>query len=1266
MKYIIGSFLLIAYLSGFSQKVIKEKIKWKNVLKESIDSEIKYFLNFDYASYNLYFLPVYNYRKELPSQINLVEAKIEDPVYQDFSDEELRNINELDKIADDITVESIVQYERKKPYALISFVPIRKNKLTNRFEKLIQFNLLITEKFVPRKKNKSKQGTYAQNSVLSAGKWVKIKIDRNGIYKLTYSELKNMGISNPENLSVYGNGGVQLPLRNNEFRYDDLIQNSVSFQDINSDGSFNEGDYVLFYGQGPNKWRYDTASLRYTHVKHRFSDYSYYFLTDSRTKKVISAVNSLGTSNISVASFDDFMFHETDSLNLIKSGSLWVGEHFDLVNNYNFNYNFPNLISSAPVVFYTSVLARSSVISKFNIYANGQAFTPLSVNAVNMSTNTAPFAAESLKTYSFYSGSDNISINFSYEKSNSSSEGWLNYFELNVRRNLWMNGSQLIFRDIQSAAPGKIASFNIGNAASGLRVWDVTDPFNIQQINPGSTANNTFIFNVSTDSLREFIAFDGSSFLSPAVVGDVANQNLHGLNGIDLVIVTHPDFKEYADQFADHHRLYDNFSVFVAKPEEVYNEFSSGSPDVAAIRDFMKMLYDKAGANESLMPKYLLLYGDGSYDNKSNLSSNTNFIMTYQSANSLDPTQSYVSDDFFALLDSTEGTVNGIESMDIGVGRFPVKTKEEAKLMLDKVKNYTSANALGDWRNIVTFVGDDAEDVTAHQTQTDDLANKVDTTYNMKVYNIDKIFLDAYQQITTPTGNRYPDVNIAINNRIKKGTLVFNYTGHGNELGLAHERVVTTSDIASWDNWNKLPVFITATCDFSRFDDFDRTSAGELILLNSKGGAIALFSTTRLVYSSPNFSFNLSFYDFIFKCDQNNNVYRLGEVMRRTKNARSDNNKRNFVLLGDPALQIAVPKYNVATVSINNRLITTGTDTIKALSKVTITGEVNDHSGNKLGNFNGILYPTVYDKYLYTETRGNDGNPPLHYRVQNKILFKGKASVKSGEFTFSFIVPKDISYSIGYGKISYYSDNSITDAAGYYKGIVIGGSSDIALTDNQGPVIKLYMNDSTFVFGGITDENPKMLAKLNDFSGINTVGNGIGHDIAAVLDANTNQTIILNDYYESDLDSYQNGKIAYDFSSLSIGQHNLKLKVWDVNNNSSETYTEFIVANSSELVLDHIFNYPNPFTTNTNFYFDHNQPNTDLDVMIQIFTVTGKLIKTIEAKVFSSGYHSAPINWNGLDDFGDRIGRGVYIYRIKVRPPTGKIIDKFEKLVILK
>ncbi len=1256
MRKIILIVFIFANTFSFSQVY---NIKWNHSVKLSPDLNKK-ILNFDNCVYDDNYMPMFFKKIKVNNYPDKVIVNIKNAIFEDLPVKDLQNVDLSYIKSNKLNKKHSVSVIRKQVYINIYVVPIIYEN--GKYKRLISFELdykiIKSHKLITKSAN-----SYASNSVLSDGKWYKISVSKNGIYKISYDDLINMGFSTPiSNIHIYGNGGKQLPYDNYSFRYDDLFENPIYINKGN-DGIFNSGDYILFYGEGVASWNYikytsnKTLNHSFVHTLNNYADDNYYFVTvNSKPTKEITTISNSSTPNKTVTSFDDYYYHEINDINIMKTGRLWFGEHFDIVTNYTFEKNFSNLISTSPVKIILNVVARSSSQSIFAVTVNNQNIMNVAVAPISMSSYTGNYAANADSSKTFYSASGNFNIKISYNKPTSTSEGWLDYFILNVRRNLSMVGNQMCFRDTQSVGIGNISNFIISNSNPNIKVWDITNPVNPKNISLTYTSNQSS-FITETDSLKQFIAFNKSGYLTPTKIGSVVNQNLHSLSNINYVIVSHPDFLTYANQLATFHNQHDGLSYVVVTPEQIYNEFSSGKPDVSAIRDFVKMLYEKAGNNTNQIPKYLLLFGDGSYDNKTNSTENTNYILTYQSVNSFGPTSSYVTDDFYGLLDSSD--VLGGNSLDIGVGRFPVKTTTEAQLMFDKIKHYYNNSTMGDWRNMLCFIGDD-EDSNQHMDQANSLANQV--TDNYPQYNVDKILLDAFPQISTPTGEGYPEVTKAINNRVRQGALIINYTGHGNEIQLAHESILTISDILSWDNFDKMPVFVTATCEFSRYDDYERTSGGETILLNKNGGGIALFTTTRMVYSSPNFTLNQKFYNYAFA----DYSYKLGDLIRLAKNdAGATSNKLNFTLLGDPALKIAYPQYNVTTTKFNGQALNSVNDTLKALAKITIEGNINNN-GNILTDFNGIIYPTIYDKPDTITTLSNDGYSPYIFTFRHNVLFKGKASVKNGQFKFSFIVPKDISYKYGKGKISYYTDNNIIDGNGYYDDFIIGGTSDSSQIDNQGPDIDLYMNNDKFVFGGITDEDPMILSFVSDSNGINTVGNGIGHDITAILDENTNNKIILNDFYQADLDSYQSGKIEYYLSELSEGNHTLRLKVWDVYNNSNEAYTEFIVAKSAELAIDHVLNYPNPFTTKTSFYFDHNQPNQQLDVIIQIFTISGKIVKTINTQVYSDGYRSNPINWDGLDDYGDRIGRGVYIYKINVRAPNGNIVNKFEKLVILR
>ncbi len=1262
-------FFIFLYTFGQNSKNIRV-INWQS------SKSVSHYFNIDQKNINkteylVFENACYSQNSLLPYYYELIkvnssktEIKITNIKYKQLTREELLVIKNKNEIPETIEYESIINYVRSKPYIQLKLIPFKKNSLSGQIEKVISFEIAI----VPSSKRVSPKNigtkSFSSSSVLRTGNWIKIRINENGIYKITYNELTEMGFTNPGGLRIYGNSSGLLPISNTEEIQDDLNGNDI-FIEKGSDGIFNDGDYILFYVKGPDQWSYNEATGFYDLTKHIYSDYNYFFLTTNAgsTGTVNTATTPSGGATKTLTTFTDFSHHENNTENLLESGQLWFGEHFDITTSYNFDFSFPDLIKTTPISCKIAVAARSSASSSYNIKYSSQTIANLSIPSVNMSSYTSVYAIREIAEGDFTSSSDNFTINLNYNKSSSSSEGWLDYICLNAERKIRLSEDQLIFNYYNSGAISEIVEFQIQNAGSAT-IWDVTDPNHPQKINTTSIGGGTIEAKVNTaPGLNEYIAFNNTNFLITEAIGDIANQNLHAINHKDMIVVTHPDFISQANEIATIHETNDNLSVLVVTPEQIYNEFSSGSPDASAIRNFVRMVYERSTSADTL--KYLLFIGDGSYDHKSITAENNNFILTYQSENSLNPTGSFVTDDFFGLLDATDNVENSNSGLvDIGIGRLPVKSSEEAQQIVEKIKSYLNFENYSDWINSICFVGDD-EDNNVHMRDADKLASFVDTTYPH--FNINKIYLDAFPQESSSIYESYPEVNRLVKDEVNNGVLIFNYTGHGGENGLAHERILSIDDITSWVNFNKLAVFMTATCEFSRFDNHKYTSAGELVLLNPNGGGIALFSTTRLVYSSPNYTLNRNFYNYVFEKDNKGKNRAFGDIIRLAKNASgTENNKRNFTLLGDPAIKMHIPEYNIITDSINHRNVKDYIDTLKALSKVTIHGHIENNAKTIISSYNGIVYPVVLDKKKTITTLGNDGDTPMDFEVQNNILFKGKASVINGKFEYSFVVPKDISYNFDNGKISYYSLSSNSDAKGFFKEFLIGGTDENAEPDNFGPEIKLYMNDENFVSGGVTDENPKLIAVLSDSSGINTVGNGIGHDITATLDKNSSDIIVLNDYYESDLDDYQRGKIEYLFSELENGDHNLKLKVWDVYNNSSEGDMDFIVAESENLAIRNLLNYPNPFTESTAFYFDHNRPNEDLDILIQVFTISGKLVKTISSIINSNAFRSDPIRWDGLDDFGDNIGRGVYIYQMRVRTFDGEVVKKIEKLVILK
>lgn len=1237
--------------------------------KPSFETDGVRFLLFTGAVYDNRFpgIPFYHINFETSRLMEVVSCRIVNARYESLSREDLIVANQLDKKNTDFSFQCWSSENRGIPMVSVSFIPLHYNE-SGIAEKLVSGILEVELKV---RKVKKAMTTFAQQSVLANGYWYKIKIDKTGLYSLTFDELKSMGFSQPENIRVYGNGGIQLSSANSDFHPDDLIENPIMMEK-GSDGIFNSGDYIVFYAVGSVKWRYDNNRQMFLHSKHAYSDDTYYFLTTGYGpgKRMENAVQISSAATVEVTAYDDFVFHDNDAQNLLKTGRTWFGESFAPGTEHNFTFRLEGRVPGEPIEIYTHVAARSPQNypnSYFTLLEKNNPIQQISVSGINFSVYYL-FAYDANNKATLITSDDNVQLALRYNSGYISAKGWLDYICINTSKKLEYQPGQFMFRDISTVDSGAVAGYKISNVPASCSVIDITDPYN-PLIIQAAISGGILTFKATADSLREFVCFDKSEFYKPDLKGEgtgsVENQDLHASGVYDYVIVAPPAYITYAEQLADFHRTKSGLRTMVVKPEQIYNEFSSGKPDPMAIRLLMKMLYDRA-ASDSDKPRYLLLFGDGTYDNKGIISSNANLLPTYQSEASLSETSSFVSDDFYAMLDDTEYAVTGFE--DIGVGRFPVNNASEAALMVNKILSYCSSQTFGDWRNVVCFLADDADNnETEHMVYTDLLANKVASV--APDINIEKIYLDQFPQVSTSSGERYPAVTQALISRVNRGTVMLNYTGHGNPEQITHEAVLTVKDIFSFTNINKLTLFVTASCEVSRFDDFSRVSLGEHFLLHGNGGAVALFSTTRLVYSGSNFNLNDNFCGLVVSRDLNGQALRLGDVVRLAKinsGGAGNMNKRNFCLLGDPALKIGIPELNIVPESINGQLIQSGCDTLKALSKITVSGYITDVYGNRTNDFNGRIYPTIYDKSFNRKTLSNDGSSPLTYQVQNSILYKGLATVTNGNFSFSFIVPKDIQYNYGNGKISCYAENGITDAKGSNFDLVIGGFSGTELDDQEGPEIKLYMNDEKFVNGGTTDQSPVLLAVLSDSSGINTTGNAIGHDITAIIDNNRQQVLVLNDYYQAGQDNYQQGKVMYKLPEMETGEHRVNFKVWDINNISSEKSLDFVVTEASEPLIRHLLNYPNPFTTHTEFYFEHNMANQDLEVVLEIFTVTGRIIKTFSQVIPASGFRCGPIPWDGFDEYGDRLGRGVYVYRLKIKSTTGHSVEKYEKLVILK
>lgn len=1107
-------------------------------------------------------------------------------------------------------------------------------------------------------------------SVLATGQWYKIAVQNTGVHVVTFSDLEGMGADPssfaPGDIRVYGNGGGMLPEANSMPRTDDLTENSILVVD-GGDGSFDQGDYFLFWGESPDVWLFDESTHQFTHRKNLYSDYSYYYITaDLGPGKRVQPVASLDTTpDMTSIQFTDHAFHELDERNLIRSGKMWVGEEFNTATPYReFTFSFPNAITTMSVRLNTYVVGKSPDISTMYIYNDGMPVDQFTIDYTDPQSSST-YARFKQRTTNTTIESDNLTIGLEYDLPTQDSRAWLYYIEAIVQRFLKWEGPQMQFRNPATIGAGKNTLFRISDTPGNIVVWDVTDRGaigSIQGIRDNLTGMYEFI--VPTPVLKEFVAFDGSVLYPVIPAGHVDNQNLHGLDPASLIIVTHPMFMEQAERLAGFHRNETGLSVIVAETDQIYAEFASGKPDLTAIRDFIRMMYLRA--TDGNTPRYILLFGDGSFDFKDRILNNTNFVPCYQSAESLKYISSFVTDDYFGIMGESWGE-NSAGPLDLGMGRFPVSTIEQAKAIVDKIIHYASVNdtVQSSWRNVITFIADD-EDTNLHLHQAEELCDIVASRY--PVFNVNKIYSDAFQLVETPSGPRYPEVNKAIKRAFEDGSLIINYTGHGGEDAWSAEKIITIPDIENLDNPDKLPVLVTATCEFSRFDNPERFSGGEMIIVKPEAGVIAIYTTTRLALATSNFRLDTSFFLNLMKRDDDGLYMKMGDLLRISKNNNNNNaNIRNFVLLGDPAQQIAFPGYRVVTTAINGDPVTSDPDTLLGLSVVSVSGEVQDQNGNKVTQFDGTVEASVFDKPVTYRTMANQPRSYKEYfQIQNALLSRGYALVENGEFSFSFVVPMDISPYFGFGKISYYSNSATADGNGYDDHVVIGGKDPSVNPGGEGPEIDLFFDSRDFVSGGQVSRDPMLIADLYDKDGINHVGLGLGHEMLASIDNDWSHAVVLNPFYIPGMGDYQRGTAFYPYSDLAIGRHELTVRAWDMFNNSSEQTITFFVFDHPAVHVTEVYTFPNPMTDGTTFTFRPDSGSGTLDVAIEISTITGQPVHMISETVTTNTGQPLQIYWDGTGRNEMKLPSGLYPYTVRLTGSNGGSTLTSGKIIILR
>ncbi len=1283
-KTILLLFISIQF-SGIAQLSGTFSIDWKNESKISYPAfsfKIPRFQEdhfyFDEQKKAIFFVSNTIYKDNIDKN----SFQISNIVYENISKNDLGDLN-LKVIPSKLEAVVHQTWARNEQKVSFSITPIIREG--DFFKKIISFDYAVSNKTITKRSvsdlNNRRDFNNRTNSVLAAGDFYRFYIEKSGVYKISKDFLTQLGLNidqiDPRSIKLFGNGGRMIPLVNAVNYPADLTENAIQVIGEN-DGVFNNEDYVLFYGEGVDNWSQENE----THLN-LYADRSYYYITASADfgKRIQPLVQPNTAVTTVFNNFDDVQFYEKDKINLARLGRKWFGEDFSITDTQSFDFDIPNPTSGSNIKIKVNAGATAYIGTKFDISSNGSIIGSLTLPKTDAISSSK--ATENLFLGSF-STSEKVKIELKYDNAGvPSSKAYLDYIELQSKRNLIGYGKQFRFRYNDAATLFGVGEYQISNAASITQIWDITDIYNVENVE--NTAQSSFSFKADLGEIRQYLALDNNDFLAPNKEKQtkIANQDLKGTifknpqgesQDVDYLIITPSFLHTQAEKLASFHRSYSNLNVEVVDLENIYQEFSSGKQDIGAIRNFIKYVYRNASSDDKKV-KYVNLFGDASFDFKNRIQNNTNIVPIFHSIDSFSLSSTYISDDFFVLMDDNEGDMEpaSSEGLDIAVGRMPVVDAIQAEEMIAKIIKYHDIKSFGRWRNNFVLISDDV-DKNGEESLEIGLNKLGDDLFDKKPFiNVKKIHSDSYVQETAAGGDRYPKVREDFVNSFEQGALVFNYFGHGGEDGLAHERILEKSDAQNLTNEYKMPLFVTITCEFTRFDNPFRPTAGEYMYWNPKGGAISLITTTREIGLSTGLSINNILSKQLFGFNSNE-IISMAEALRRTKNAYPYNPEMVFYI-GDPALVLAIPKPKIVLTKINNIPISEPVDALKALSNIKISGEIRDQNGsNLMADYNGDLAVTIFDKPIVRQTLGNDGTTnsnndliTLTFSNLGETIFRGNASISNGLFEFNFVVPRDIRVPVGNGRISFYGKktNELSNQTGFDTSIIVGGINENAVADVVPPIVKLFMNDQTFVSGGITNESPFLLAFLEDQNGINTAS-GIGHDITAVLDGDVNKPFVMNDYYETEPNDYTKGKLKFPFRNLALGLHTLTFKAWDVYNNPVTSEIQFLVVGNEDITLTNVLNYPNPFVNYTQFWFTHNHPFEPLEVQVQVMTISGKIVFTKNQIINTDGFLSREISWDGTDDFGDKIGKGVYVYKLTVKSTfTNKKVEKYEKLVIL-
>ncbi|MBS3913446.1 MAG: type IX secretion system sortase PorU [Bacteroidetes bacterium] len=1089
---------------------------------------------------------------------------------------------------------------------------------------------------------------------ISSGTWVKMKLGKEGVYRVNANELSAAGFDlnslDPRKLQLRGHQCGMLPESNN--LHEGGMPEIPMIVIGENDGKFDAGDYILFYAGGRDKWVYNRALKHFIHSRNLYSDDAFLYLgigTNNGLRIQTQTENTASPQQI-ITKYAYNVFHDSDMVNPLNMSRVWLGEKLGNEGlTRNFTFNLPSDVSDTSYVKVACAGGMKLVEGDLKITVNGTS------SIYTFGKINEEYEVFKLGEREFWpiSPQKQIQVNLELIRQNTQSSAWLNYIEINTTRNIDATQGPVVLRhylyDSNTTTETRIPG-------SGNYVWNVTDEMIPAAMVLKSGSGFEYFISSKTGVNAAYVVFQPNKCLSPIFAGSVANADILGGDPAEFIIITHPDYMQASRDLKDFRTVNDNLSVKIVTPQEIYNEYNASQQDIVAIRDYLRDEYKKSLASGKSL-KYVLLMGGASFDPKSRVANNTNFIPIYEMY-SIIKSQTFCLDDFYAYLDSGLGNpLYGDNKMAFSVGRIPARNASEAHAVVAKLKRYESPNSLGPWRNDLSFICDDVDDPNYERSFLIETEKSTATISNLHPnLLINKVYADAYKQQSTGNTEEYPEVSASIDRFVNQGSLFMNYQGHGGEKGWAQEAILTVPMITAWKNYSQFPVLFTATCEFSRFDDPSIQSGGELALMNPNGGAIALMTTTRLVIVGGNAQINNDFWTGYGYPSPTEPIPTVGDIYKRLKNRPTpDSEDTKFALLGDPSMKLAIPEHKVVIDSINGIETNAFADTLKAFSIVKMKGHIDYRTGGVFSGFNGKLWVTILDKPQTKYTLDNDNtDSKMPYLDQTSVIYKGVVSVTNGSFFIIFTVPKDIAYNVNLGKISLYAHNGVTDASGALM-VKIGSSLNNVETDVEGPAVKLFMNDTTFVSGGHVLPDAKFIARIYDVHGINATGAGIGRDMIAVLDPGTaeEREIIMNDYFSYDLNSYQKGTVNYNFSTLAEGRHTIRFKVWDIYNNSASASLDFVVVKEN-FVVNNSFVKPNPSEGPCYFVFEHNLAGKNLQAKVQIHDFTGKKIVSFDQHLEHANSIEDRLYWDGLTIGNSGIPHGMYIYVVELVSEDGR------------